>query len=56
MSVVSITALFILLSNSKLLQQQSYLEILCEQEIMETKKLGNFPLLDVKAGNPDYRY
>lgn len=60
MSVAPIIALFILQSNSKLPQQQSDLQILGEQETMETKKMGNFPLLDVsvevKSGNPDYSY
>lgn len=44
----------------RLLQQKSYLQIVCEQETTETKKIDHFPLLDVsaevKAGNPDYRY
>lgn len=58
MSVVSIIALLILQSNSKLLQQQSDPQIVGEQETMETEKMGRFPLLnvsvEVKAANPDY--
>lgn len=45
MPVVSITALFILLSNLSYYNKKSYPQIECEQETMETKKNGSFSSL-----------